>query len=77
MSKACAMYGEKRNAQSVVVENPEGKRPLEDLGVGGSIRLKQISQVWDGSTYTRFIWLWIETQVAGSCDHGKKDLRMP
>jgi hypothetical protein len=29
MSGACSTYGEKRNAYRLMVEKPEGKRPLE------------------------------------------------
>jgi hypothetical protein len=66
------MYGEKRQAQSVVAKNLEDRRPLEDPGVDGSIVLRQISKEWNGKTYTRFIWLRIGTLVAGSCEHSKE-----
>jgi hypothetical protein len=29
--------GDKKNAYRILVGKPEGKRPLEDLGVGGRI----------------------------------------
>jgi hypothetical protein len=29
MSRACSTNGEKRNAYRILVENPEGKKPLE------------------------------------------------
>jgi hypothetical protein len=32
--------GKKRCVYRVLVERPEGKRPLEDLGVGGRITLR-------------------------------------
>jgi hypothetical protein len=31
MGRACSMYGEKRNAYRILVENPDGKRPLKTL----------------------------------------------
>jgi hypothetical protein len=33
-----ARMGEKNNPYRVLVEKPEGKRPLEDLDVGGKIK---------------------------------------
>jgi hypothetical protein len=36
-----ARMGEGRGVYRVLVGRPEGKRPLEDLGVGGRITLKQ------------------------------------
>jgi hypothetical protein len=42
MGIACTTYGEKRNAYKAFVSKPEGKRPLEDLDVGGRIILKWI-----------------------------------
>jgi hypothetical protein len=32
LSRACSLHGENRNAQKVLVEMPEGKRPVERLG---------------------------------------------
>jgi hypothetical protein len=29
MGRACSTHGEKRNAYGILVEKPEGKRPLE------------------------------------------------
>jgi hypothetical protein len=37
-----ARMGEKRNSYRIVVERPEGKRPLEDQDVGGWTIMKWI-----------------------------------
>jgi hypothetical protein len=36
------MHGTRRKAYKMLVGKPEGKRPLEDLGVGGKIILEWI-----------------------------------
>jgi hypothetical protein len=33
MGGACSMYGEMRNALKIFVGKPEGRDPLEDLGI--------------------------------------------
>jgi hypothetical protein len=40
MGGVCSTHGEMRNAYKVLVGKPEGKRPQEDIDVGGSIILK-------------------------------------
>jgi hypothetical protein len=42
MGGACSTNGEKRIACRILVGKPEGKRPLEDLNVGGRIILEWI-----------------------------------
>jgi hypothetical protein len=36
----CGTHGEGRDVYRVLVAKPEGKRPLEDLGVSGRITLR-------------------------------------
>jgi hypothetical protein len=40
--------GDRRDAYRDLVGKPEGKIPLEDLGVDGKIILKLIFKKWDG-----------------------------
>jgi hypothetical protein len=49
------------------VGNPEGKRPLEEPGVDGSIILRRIFRKWDVGAWTGSSWHRIE-QVAGACE---------
>jgi hypothetical protein len=42
MGRARSRHGENCDAYSVLVGNPEGQRPLEDLDVGGKIILRRI-----------------------------------
>jgi hypothetical protein len=40
MGGTCGMHGDGRGVYRVLVGRPEGKRPLEDLGIGGRITLR-------------------------------------
>jgi hypothetical protein len=53
--------GEKRNAYTLLVGKPEGKRPLEDQDVSGWIILGWILERWDGVMWTGLVWLRIGT----------------
>jgi hypothetical protein len=69
----CGTHGEGRVAYRDLVGRPEVKRPLEDLGVGGRIKLK-----WTLRDRNR----WVELDSAGSglgpaasfCEHGDEPL---
>jgi hypothetical protein len=50
-----------RNANSCFVGKPEGKRPLEDLGVDEKIILEWVLGKQGGKVWARFIWLRIGT----------------
>jgi hypothetical protein len=56
-----ARMGKKRNAYSILVGKPEGKRPLGNLDVRGRIILEGILQRYDGVVWTGLIWLRIAT----------------
>jgi hypothetical protein len=45
----------------VLVGKPEGKRPLERLGVDGRIILRWIFRMWDVGVWTGLGWLRIAT----------------
>jgi hypothetical protein len=51
MGRTCSTNGEKRNAYMLLVRKSEGKRPLEDQGVGGWIALRWILEMGEGSVY--------------------------
>jgi hypothetical protein len=61
--RACSTNGEKRNAYSILVGKPEGKRPL------GSLRRWWVDNIkmdlreigWDGMVWIGLIWLRIGT----------------
>jgi hypothetical protein len=55
MDRACSTHGENRNAYRMLVGKPEGKRPLEDLDVGGRIILERILERYDGVVWTGLI----------------------
>jgi hypothetical protein len=44
MARACSTHGEKLNAYSVLVGKPEGKSPLINLEIYGTIIVKWISE---------------------------------
>jgi hypothetical protein len=61
MAGACSTYGRRIGVYRVLVKKPEEKKPLEDLGVDGSIILGWIFRKWDVWTWTGSIWLRIGT----------------
>jgi hypothetical protein len=53
------MSGEGRGVYRVLVGRPEGKRPQEDLGVGGRITLRRTLGRYGSMGRTGFGWLGI------------------
>jgi hypothetical protein len=53
------VWGEKRNAYSVLVGKPEGKRTLGRPRRRCEKILKWFLSNWNGVSWTGFIWLWI------------------
>ena len=53
--------GETRGAYRVLMENPEEKRPLEDLGIDRRIILKCKFKKWRWGAWTGLFWLRIGT----------------
>jgi hypothetical protein len=49
--------GERRGISRVLVEKPEGKRPLGDRGVDGRIILRWIFRKWDVGVWMGSSWL--------------------
>jgi hypothetical protein len=47
LGRACSTYGGRGGAYGILVERPDGRRPLEDLGIDGMIILKCILKRWD------------------------------
>ena len=60
MGGACGAYGEGRGVHRVLVEKPEGKRPLGDPDVDGRIILRWIFGTWK-RVQTGWSWLRIGT----------------
>jgi hypothetical protein len=52
---------DRRGVYKVLVERPEGKRSLEDLGIDGWVILNWILKKWDGEVWTGSSWLRIGT----------------
>jgi len=55
------IWGNMRNAYSVLVGKANGRNYLEVLGIDWSVILKWILNRWDGMTWTGFIWLRVGT----------------
>ena len=56
-----ARMGVEKEVYRVSLGKPEGRRPLEDLGVDGWIILGWISRRWDVGIWTALCWPRIET----------------
>ena len=56
-----ARMGERRGVYGVLVEKPEGKRPLGRHRLRGRIILRWILRKWDVGVWTVSSWLWIGT----------------
>jgi len=60
-----------KNTYNIFVAKPEGKRPLEDLGIDGKIILEWILGKDGGDVYTVFIRL--RTGISGGlCEDGNE-----
>jgi hypothetical protein len=59
--RACSTYGGRRGASGILVERPDGKNHLEDLGIDGMIMLKCIFKKRNWEAWTGLIWLRIGT----------------
>jgi len=57
-----ARMGEGRGVHRVLVEKPEGKRPLGDLDVDGRIILRWIFGKWEG---VETGWSWLSVGTGG------------
>jgi hypothetical protein len=55
------VWEEREDTYKALLGRPEGKIPLEHVGVDGRIILKWIFKTWSGETWTGWIWLRIET----------------
>ena len=63
--------GERRGVYRILVEKPEGQRPLAKPRPNGMIILRWIFRQWDVSVWTRMGWLRIGTMV-GTCGWGNE-----
>jgi hypothetical protein len=61
MGSAWGTYGNRKVVYRVLVEQTDGKRPLEDLDLDWGIILKFVFKKWDWELWTRFLWLRIRT----------------
>jgi hypothetical protein len=52
MGGICSVYGARRGVYRVLVEKPEGKRPLRRPGVDGKIILRWIFRKWHVGAWT-------------------------
>jgi hypothetical protein len=66
------MNWEKRNAYRILVEKPQGKRPLERPRCRW-VYNTSILETWDRVVWTGSIWL-RNGPVEGSCEHGNEPL---
>jgi hypothetical protein len=61
MGGACSTNGKKRNAYRLLVEKPEGKRPLGRPRRRWVDNIRMILERWDGAMWTGLVWLRIGT----------------
>jgi hypothetical protein len=57
----CNTYGREESANRVLVEKPDGKNHLGDIGIDGRIILKLFLGKVDGGAWTGLIWLRMRT----------------
>ena len=61
MGRVCSMYEKQERWTQGLEGRPEGKRPVQNLGIDGRIILTQIFMKWNGGAGTGLIWLRIGT----------------